>query len=467
MIFDLDKKTGPALVDTAGSSMTYEELAAHIEAVREKGLTRSVAFILADNNVESLTLFLALTEAGVVPLLMHANLDESLLDQYVRMYEPHYICRPESRAPVMGERAMVLRLGAYVMAEMEYVPYPLHEALAFLLSSSGTTGSPKLVRHCLSNMTENARHVAEVFRFSPADRSLANLPIYFTQGLNVALANLYAGALVVLSNVSLMSREFWALLTDQRITSITGVPFSYEVMVRLGLLKKEWPDLRVLNEGGGRLSDSLFRAIAEYADRTGKEFIPTYGSTETTSRMAYLPAELALEKTGSMGRPLPGGRFELVDEDGQVIPTPHREGELVYYGPNVTLGYAFDKADLAKGDERHGRYATGDIAYFDEDGCFFITGRKGRFTKIFGYRIGLDEVEKILKDHYASAFACTGNDKTVFVYTDQDLDAREVAGFLSDKLGLLSSVFHVIRIPDIPRNSYGKVLYTELKQWEM
>lgn len=463
MIFNLDQRKGLALRDTNGREMTYEELAAQIKEVCNLHLPRSVVFILADNNVESLTFFLSTIEAGIVPLMINADLDPALLSMYVRTYRPRCIVRPDNHTPIEGEIKSIFRIGHYVMMECGNEIYPLHSELAFLLSTSGTTGSPKLVRHRYSNMTDNASNVAAAFQFTEKDRALANLPIYFTQGLNVALANLCVGAVVVLSNLSLMSKAFWQLLKNEKITSITGVPFSYEVMIRLGLLKMDLPDLKVINEGGGRLSNHVFQAIAEYAARTGKKFIPTYGATETTSRMAYLPAELALRKTGSIGKPLPHGRIELIDEDGNLVKEPNRQGELVYYGPNVTLGYAWNKEDLLKGDERHGRYATGDIAYFDEDGCYFIVGRKGRFTKIFGYRIGLDELEKILKDQFSLSFACTGDDHNVFIYIDQPVNAREVAGFLSEKLGLLISVFKVMHVSRIPRNSYGKILYKELE----
>lgn len=465
MIFNLDNRQGLALKDTNGRAMTYQELAAQIENMKGLNPERAVAFILADNNIESLALFLAMVESGIVPLMLNADLDKDLLEMYIRSYEPLYIARSNNHYPVSGENHVIFKLGNYVVVTCDHDSYPIHEELSFLLSTSGTTGSPKLVRHKYSNMTENAKNVAEVFHFTKADHALANLPIYFTQGLNVALANLSVGATVVLSNLSLMSREFWNLLKEEKIASITGVPFSYEVMVRLGLLRMDLPDLRIINEGGGRLNNRIFHAIAEYAERNGKQFIPTYGATETTSRMAYLPPELAIYKTGSIGRPLPHGRIELVAEDGSIIDRPNNQGELVYYGPNVTMGYAFNKADLAKGDDRNGRYATGDIAYFDEDGCFFIVGRKGRFTKIFGYRIGLDELEKILKDQFNMEFACIGNDQNIFIYTDQMVDSKQITGFLSDKLGLLNSIFKVVRINQIPRNSYGKILYKSLEEW--
>lgn len=93
-----------------------------------------------------------------------------------------------------------------------------------------------------------------------------------------------------------------------------------------------------------------------------------------------------------------GRPFFLINENGEIITEAERVGELVYEGDNVTLGYAVRGEDLAKGDERHGRLETGDMAKFDKDGYFYIVGRKKRFLKIFGNRVNLDETERLIKD---------------------------------------------------------------------
>ena len=126
------------------------------------------------------------------------------------------------------------------------------------------------------------------------------------------------------------------------------------------------PSLRYVTQaGGGRLSPELHEKFARWAADTGRRFIVMYGQTEATARMSYLPAEKALEKRGSIGIAIPGGRLSLVDEDGNEITESDTVGELVYHGDNVPPGYAECGGDLAKGDERHGRLETGDMARFD------------------------------------------------------------------------------------------------------
>lgn len=464
MIFNLDNRQGIALKDTNGHALTYQELAARIEEVKQLKLERSVAFILAGNNVETIALFLALLECRVVPFILNAKLDATLLERYIFLYQPRYICRPgNGKMQFREERLITHFLGYEIWEENNVKDYEIHESLSFLLATSGSTGSPKLVRYSYHNLLAGVDNVAQIFQLNSASKGLINLPVYFVQGFVAALAHLWAGGEALLSDLNLISRDYWDLLRNSKCTFITGVPFSWEVMVRLGLLKMTLPDLKILNVGGGSLDTQLFTRLAEWADKTGKKLIITYGATETVSRMMYLPPDLVMKKTGSIGYPVPHGRMELVDESGDSITDVQKIGEMIYSGSNVSLGYAESWKDLAKGDERHGRYATGDIAYFDEDGCYFVIGRKARFTKIFGYRIGLDEVEAILKAKFAIPLACTGDDQCVRVYVECDVDERDIVRFISEKLKLLPAIFKVIRIPSIPRNNAGKILYAELK----
>jgi AMP-dependent synthetase/ligase len=228
----------------------------------------------------------------------------------------------------------------------------------------------------------------------------------------------------------------------------------------------EIPSLRTLTQAGGKLDPELHAEFASYAERTNKRFVVMYGAAEATARMGYLPPEDAIRKTGAMGIAIPGGRFSLVDEDGAEIETADTVGELVYYGANVTLGYAMCGADLARGDERNGRYETGDLARRDEDGYYSIVGRKRRFLKLFGKRTNLEEVEHILRQQFGEIdVACTGVDDRLYIFVTQEELVAEIVPFLSAKLGFHHSAFTAKWIENIPKNSSGKTIYIELEQY--
>lgn len=260
-----------------------------------------------------------------------------------------------------------------------------------------------------------------------------------------------------------MSPKYWSFIKEQKGSNFTGVPFSYEILNRLRFWKMDLPHLTTMAEGGGKLSDTLFKTFADYAVEKGKRFFATFGTTETSARLAFLPPEQAATHIGSIGHAIPEGKLILVDEKGKEITEADVEGELRYEGPNVTMGYGTCVEDLAKGDEFCGRYETGDLAKKDGDGFFYIVGRKKRFLKLFGLRVSLDQSEKIISENFGGIeCACTGDDNQMLIYITQEELKEEVKKLISEKTNLMAKFFDVRVIESIPRFESGKINYREL-----
>ena len=452
-----------AIKDDSGYTLSYADVCRIIEEFDALNLPRSVIFCLCENCAGSLIGYMAFENNKQVPLLLSVGLDEGLRSNLESMYTPSYYWVPERKAEeIEGEK--IYSAYGYVLLKTEYEPYPLNEKLSMLLTTSGSTGSPKLVRHKYGNLEANAENVAKVFSWRPDEEiGICDLPMNYTMGLNVINSHLVVGATVLMVKANLMDPDFWDFIRVNGGTSFCGVPFSYEVMRRVGFDKMDLPKLYTLAEGGGKLTDKMFKWIATYAKENGKRFCATFGTSETSARMAFLDPELALDKIGSMGKAIPNGELFLLDEaageDGTVT------GELGYRGPNVTMGYALNKDDLLKDDELCGEYHTGDIAKRDADGFYFIIGRKGRFLKLFGLRVSLDETERILKTQYPNVdFCCTGDDKRMNIFVTDEGLKDEIIPFISGKTNLHNSAFRVFVIDEIPRNDYGKVRFAELEK---
>ena len=167
-----------------------------------------------------------------------------------------------------------------------------------------------------------------------------------------------------------------------------------------------------------------------------------------------------------MGIAIPGGKFSLIDVYGKEIAESDVMGELVYEGPNVTLGYAECVDDLIKGDEFLGKLITGDMAKRDEEGYFYIVGRKKRFLKIFGNRVNLDETERMIKAQFNNIdCACAGLDDKMYIFITDETLCDEIKKFISDKTGLNVAAFKVKTIGEVPKNESGKTLYINLEQY--
>lgn len=437
-----EKKEKIFLYSDKGEIITYGDLDKVCKQFGKKMKARRLAFLLCKNNVESVLFYMACLRNRVVPLLLDAKMDYNLIENLKGIYEPDYMYAPKED-------------GSYELIEFHREKDTLlNDALGLLLTTSGSTGSPKLVRQSYENIQSNAEAIAEYLNLNETERPITTLPMNYTYGLSIINSHAQCGAAILLTEYSVFQTEFWNFFRKGKATSFGGVPFTYEMLKKLRFFNMDLPSLKTMTQAGGKLPKYLHEAFASYAKETGKQFIVMYGQTEATARMSYLPAEKSLEKIGSIGIPIPGGAFFLEDE------------ELIYKGKNVTLGYATKKEDLAKEDEHHGILHTGDLARKDADGYFYIMGRKKRFLKILGSRVNLDEVEQLLQETYeGTRFACTGEDDCLEVYVENpQIHIEEAAQYLSRKMKLNESVFHIYKIDAIPMNQSGKTLYEELRR---
>lgn len=439
---------GTAVITDEGDVVSYAEFARLTDTWFPEIKSRSLVFLLVGNGLSSLVAYVACLNRGIVPLMLDANIDRVLLNRFKESYTPAYVVNC-----VTGE-----------CENTGFQDVPLDSELALLLTTSGSTGSPKLVRQSYGNIRANTESIVEYLRLDATERPITTLPMNYTYGLSIINSHLWVGATILMTGASIMQREFWTFFTEQSATSFGGVPYTYEMLDRLLFFRRKLSSLRTMTQAGGKILPELHKKFAEYAAREGKNFVVMYGQCEATARMSYLPPERALDKVGSMGIVIPGGKFRLIDVDGSEIDGADMTGELVYEGANVTLGYAECAADLAKGDERHGVLMTGDMAKRDEDGFYYIVGRKKRFLKIYGNRVNLDETERLIKGRFPGVdCACGGEDDKLKIYVVGDSMIGEIVDFVSGVTHLNAAAFEAIKVPAIPKNASGKTLYSQLE----
>ena len=455
MFLDLDKKpkNKVAAIDDSGRSVTYGEVCEFSLECAKHLPQRSLIFLLSENCIGSLLGYTAALSNRIVPLIISVATEEGLYNHLYELYQPEYLWLPQANSE---GKEIVFSAWDYCLVKTGNKPASMYEELSLLLPTSGSTGSPKLVRHSYRNIEANADNVRRLFKLDGTEKAMAILPMHYTMGLSVIASHLLAGATLLLSGRSLLDKGFWTTLKEA--TSFTGVPYSYEILTKMRFTSMDLPNLKVITQGGGKLTEAMWNTLAQYAADNGKQFIATYGQSECTARMAYLPSELALQKVCSIGIAEPGGQLSIVDENGNETFEGEAKGEMVYRGENVTLGYATCREDLMKGDENHGVMHTGDLARRDADGCYFIIGRLKRFLKIYGLRIGLDEVERMIKAEYKTDCYCKGDDeKLVVLVTDARLQ-EVLPAFIEEKTHLFHQRIEVQVVKEIMRNEAGKVI---------
>ncbi|MBQ6334430.1 MAG: AMP-binding protein [Erysipelotrichaceae bacterium] len=467
MIWDLNKYAeNKALIDDSGNSLSYSDLHEETDILYRKIGRRCLVFSLCQNEIGSVVGYVSFMNHSVVPVLLNSHIDEELLFNLIGIYKPAYIWAPADLKDRFEGFEEVYERFAYVLLKSgSKIEYPLFEELGLLLTTSGSTGSPKFVRQSYLNVKNNAEAIVSYLELDETEKPISTLPMNYTYGLSIINSHLLVGACILLTEKGIMWKEFWSFFTKEGATSFGGVPYTYEMLNKLGFYKRELPSLRTMTQAGGKILPELHEKFARYAQENGKRFIVMYGQCEATARMGYLPADMALAKKGSMGIPIPGGRFSLIDADGNEIHEPFVTGELVYEGKNVTMGYAECGEDLIKGDERGGILETGDMAQFDEDGYYYIVGRKKRFLKIFGNRVNLDEIDRLVKERFGIEAVSAGKDDHMYIFITESEFGNDVVRFVSGKTNLNPNAFKAIVIDEIPKNDAGKVLYKELNKY--
>lgn len=467
-MWELEKfKDTPAIIDEFGTSLTYVELQKYSDEITRQIDKRCLVFSLCENSIGSVVGYVSFVNNRIVPVLLNAYLEREFLDDLLTKYQPEYIWLPERMLDTFPDMPVQYSCFNYSLIKTEYSKkYELNDDLCLMLTTSGSTGSPKFVRQSYSNVKSNAESIVQYLEIDETQRAITTLPMNYTYGLSIINSHLMVGATLLVTDKGLMQKEFWQFFKEQKATSFGGVPYTYEMLDKLRFYRMDLPSLQYMTQAGGKLTVELHKKFAEYAVNNGKKFIVMYGQCEATARMGFLPADKALEKCGSMGIAIPGGKFSLIDAEGKTIEQSNVTGELVYEGPNVTLGYAECGEDLKKGDERHGILQTGDMAQFDDDGFYYIVGRKKRFLKIYGNRVNLDEIDRLIKGHFDNAdVASAGVDDHMYIFlTNADI-AEEVREFVIKKTNLNPAAFKTIIIDEIPKNDSGKVQYKLLAKY--
>jgi len=462
-MFDFKKyNNNIAVVCADGQQKSYAELEEECIEFHHHILTGSLVFCLCENTWASLVGYVACLSHRHPILLLDGKKDLELVKRLVAIYQPKYLWMPSSRVTEFGEGDSVYSMGGYELLEMPYTQFPIHPNLALLLTTSGSTGSPKLVRLTADNLRSNAEAIAEYLGIDEHERAITSLPMYYSFGMSVINSHLIQGATLLLTDSAVTQKEFWTMMREEHATSIAGVPYTYEMLRRLRFFRMELPHLKTMIQAGGKLNAAIAKEYIDFAQSSGRRFFVMYGQTEAAPRMSYLPFERALEKYASIGVPIPGGKLSIRDVDDNPIDEADVDGELIYEGPNVCYGYAECKEDFAKGDENNGTLHTGDVARKDKDGFFYITGRMKRFVKVWGNRCNLDATEQLVKSITTNC-ACVGVDDLITVFvTEQGLEDR-IKKYLVEKTGLNSRAFKVRIIDEIPTKSSGKLDYQALQ----
>lgn len=467
MILGIDHhpNSSVALIDADSKAvLSYEKLcqAVYQQAQRlAETSTRTLVFIIANNSVATVIAYLSCLEAKYpVCLIEPGNLVD--IERLIQIYQPGIIiANNRDNFEITNYLLQVTTESVNYFIRQLSVSESIHESLALLLTTSGSTGSPKLVRLTQTNLYANADSIRQYLTIISDERAILSLPIYYSYGLSVLNSHLLVGASIVITTESFMQPSFWYNFKQYSCTSFAGVPYMYETLHRLRFEPAHYPSLRTMTQAGGALKKDLIIFFTQKCQLANKQFFVMYGQTEATARIAYVPPQAQPEKAGAIGVAIPNGTLRLEAVEG------FDASELIYEGPNVMMGYAEDRHSLAVGDTLRGVLHTGDLAQVDRDGFFWIVGRLKRFAKLFGKRISLDELEREIEETFLQRVALIERENKLIVFIEtQQTSASEsfmqISQWISKRIAIppVNILTHLIAA--IPLTPSGKKDYKAL-----
>lgn len=459
-----------AVVDSESTKkLTYKELAKNCNSLEceihsEK---KQLVFLFSDNSIESIISYLTLLRDGHVCAQIDKKLNHELKNKLIEKYQPELILSNTSEIQ-NGYVEKIHDNSIYIYRRKEIVNHPpIHKDLSVLLSTSGSTGSPKFVRLSQKNLQSNADAIAKYLEISSDEKPITSLQMSYSYGLSVINSHFLKGATIILTNNSFVLRNYWDTFNHYECTSFAGVPYSYQLLEKINFSKLELPTLKTMTQAGGKLNENLQKKFNDLAVEKGWKFINMYGQTEATARITYLPSVMREIKSGSIGIVIPGGKLKIVD-NGKDITESNAKGELVYYGDNVMLGYAEDRKSLSKGDELNGTLFTGDVGWRDSDEFFYITARKKRIIKLHGSRVNLDEMENVIEKNYNCSAICFGEDDILKIRVkSSDIKLHtKIKSYILRSFKIHPLLVNIGYLSSFPRNKNGKINYMKIMAME-
>jgi len=268
--------------------------------------------------------------------------------------------------------------------------------LSSIIYTSGSTGVPKGVMLTHSNIAANTESICSYLKLTAEDRQMVVLPFSYVFGQSLLNTHFASGGLVVINNRFAYTASVLKQMEEESVTGFSGVPSTYAYLLHrspLSIYRDRLPSLRYCSQAGGHMPRRIKQDLRKILPQHTEIYI-MYGATEASARIAYLPPHRLMEKIESIGIPVSGVQLKVLNADGEEL--RHGEtGELVASGSNIMKGYWRDSELTYEVLDSNG-YHTGDLGYKDEEGFYYLTGRKDSILKISGYKVNPREVEDAL-----------------------------------------------------------------------
>lgn len=425
---------------------------------KEKVQKKKLVLMICRNTFESVIMYLFCLYNNNAVILLDFNINEEYLKKIIKNYKPTYLYLPFKINLYLKNYKIIYSNTSFNLMEITNgVNYKVNKKLAVLIPTSGSTGNPKMVRLSYKNLDSNTLAISKYLKISNKDKTITSLSFNYSYGLSIINSHILKGAKIVLNEFSMFEKKFWDIVKNMNVNNFACVPYNIDILFKIGFFKSSYPNLKYITIAGGPLNVNLWKDLIQ--KRKKLQIFVMYGQSEASPRISYLPSDMFDKKIGSIGIPIPGGKLKIKNKNNY----KHNQfGELIYQGENVFLGYAKNYKSLLLNDLFKGILKTGDIAYKDSDGFYYLKGRIKRISKIFGLRINLDDIENKLLSKKINSI-CISNDKKIFIFMiNSSKNIKINKNQVSELISLSSRFIEIKIIKEFPLTANNKIDYNSL-----
>ena len=444
------KKNKLALIGPNNLKYTYGDILVKSKEINSYLEKNSLILIVCKNTVESIVGYISFLDNNHITIIMDHSFKEEYVNKIINLYKPHYIYSDKF---FFKQNSFNEKIFSYINFNLYKTSFKKklksNNKNYILLSTSGTTQNPKFVRLSKSNIRNNTKDIRKYLKINENHTAITTMPMGYSYGLSIINTHLYAKAKILVNELTIFEKNFWKKIKKYKITSLNGVPQFYEYLMRLKIDNFSINEIKYFTQAGGKLSQNIISYFSSICKKNKSKFFIMYGQTEASPRMSYLdPRKIDIKKE-SIGKPIRGTVFKIFDKRNKIIKKAFSEGELIFEGKNVSLGYANNFNDLNKGDVNKGKLFTGDIVYKDKDNYYFIIGRKNRFSKIFGIRVNLDDIEKKLKEKNYIVKCLTNSQFLEIRVQNKDYNFDEIKNIIKDYTGINKNFISIEKVQNL------------------
>ena len=438
----------------------------NINLLKKKITKRSLILLISENTLGLIVNYITLLKNDCIIQLVDSKTKLSEIKNLINLYKPNFICSSDhwfKKNELIGINLRNISNSFQTSIHRTNFSKKIkcHNNLSILMPTSGSMGSKKYVRISKDNIYQNTKSIVAYLKLKQGDRSITSMPFCYSYMLSVINTHLESGSSIFVTDETIVQNRFWESFKKNKITNFNGVPYHYDILLKLGLNKVFKKNLRFLTQAGGKLDNFKAKKIFNFCKKKKTNFFTMYGQTEASPRISYLPFRYSSKKIGSIGKEIIGGKIFLIDKNNKKINKSNEIGELIYKGDNVCMGYAYNHKDLLKGDLNNKILKTGDLGFFDDDKFYYITGRKSRIIKIYGNRFNLDDIEEQLLKKNIHVACKNLNDKLI-IYSTKNYSEKTLLKNIYKIIPLSKININIQFISKIPRHSNGKIDYKSI-----